>query len=271
MAQLLAALDDSAVARRVVAVAVAFGDLLRLQVVAVHASENGSGATAHEAADSSGVKFEMSEGDPASTLRKIASSPDVRALAIGARGPRTDRTPAGHVTLDICRRLSKPVIVVRPGARLPTAGVLRVLAPVDDQPATAAALRQLIVGFDTPALELVLLRVFDADHTPVFADHGTYDAEIWCDEFARTAVPGEVARTRVEMRVGDPADMILDAVRDLTPDLVVLAWRRNASRGHAAVITRLLSHAETPLVLLPAIDNANGPAEERQHAPSAGR
>jgi hypothetical protein len=41
--------------------------------------------------------------------------------------------------------------------------------------------------------------------------------------------------------------------RELDPDLVVLAWACNLSRGRAAVVKRLLAHATTPLVLVPVV------------------
>jgi len=48
MAQLLVALDDSAAARPVVEVARYVADLVDLEVVALHVSENGTGATARD-------------------------------------------------------------------------------------------------------------------------------------------------------------------------------------------------------------------------------
>jgi len=57
----------------------------------------------------------------------------------------------------------------------------------------------------------------------------------------------------VEWRVGHPAHTILAVERELDPDLVVLAWAGNLSRGRAAVVKRLLAHATTPLVLVPVV------------------
>jgi nucleotide-binding universal stress UspA family protein len=254
MVQLLAALDDSAATAPVIAVAQWFGGLLDLEVVAMHASEDGSGTTARAAADAAGVKFEIREGDPARTIREAASDDDVLAIAMGARALPGNRVPAGHVALDVIRRVAKPVIVVPPDVRVPAGNPpVRVLAPVDAERRSAGALRQLLDKMQVPNLELVLLHVFDAEHIPMFSNHGGYEAEAWCEEFARRTTPLQVVEARVETRVGHPAHTILAVERELDPDLVVLAWAGNLSRGRAAVVKRLLAHATTPLVLVPVV------------------
>jgi nucleotide-binding universal stress UspA family protein len=250
MSQLLAALDDSAATAPVIAVAQWFGDLLDLEVIALHVSENGSGLTARRSADAAGVKFELREGDPMRRIREAADHPDVRAITLGARGLPATKMPAGHVTLDVIRRATKPVIVVPPDARLPTShGPMRLLAPVDDERPSADALRQLLDQLQVPDLDLVLLHVLDAAHLPMFANHGTDEEEAWREEFARRTTPRHTEQARVETRVGHPAHTILAVERELDPDLVVLAWAGNLGHGRAAVIKRLLAHATTPLVL----------------------
>ena len=251
MPQLLAALDDSTATRPVVEVAQWFGDLLHVETVAIHVSENGSGATARDAAEAAGLKFEVREGEPVTAIHDAASDTDVRAIVLGARGIPIGRMPAGHVALDVIRRVTKPVVVVPPDAPSPHTGELRLLAPIDELRESVAALRQLLGQLDAATLDLVLLRVFDAAHMPLFANHEPYESEAWRREFAHRTVPAELSRTRVETRVGHPADTILATEQEFAPDLVVLGWARDLSHGHASVIKRLLARSTTPVALLP--------------------
>ena len=117
MSHVLAAIDDAAATAPVVAVAQWFAGLLDVEVVALHVSEDGSGTTARATAAAVGVKFEVRDGVPSRPIRRAASDDDVLGIAIGARGLPADRVPAGHVALDMIRRVEKPVIVVPPDAR----------------------------------------------------------------------------------------------------------------------------------------------------------
>jgi nucleotide-binding universal stress UspA family protein len=257
MPQLLAAVDESTATAPVIGVAQWIGELLDLEVVALHVPEDGSGTTARQTADAAGVKFEIREGDPVRTIRAAAADPDVRTVALGARGLPGNRMPAGHVALDLIRRITKPVIVVPPDGRVPAVdGPMRVLAPVDNERPSADAVRRFLEPMQRIDVELVLLHVFDAQHVPMFANHGSYEMEAWSDELVLRTVPSQRAQTRVEIRVGHPAHTILAVERELDPDLVALSWSGNLSRGRAEVIKRLLAHATTPLVLVPVVDAA---------------
>jgi len=271
MTRILAALDDSAVTAPVIAVAQWLAEQFDLEVVALHVSENGSGTIARQSADAAGVGFELREGDPVHVIRQAADDPDVRAVVLGARGLPASRMPAGHVTLDVIRRATKPVVVVPPDARVPsTNGPIRLLAPVNTARPSADAVRRLLDELQTPDLELVLLHVVDAQHLPMFANHEPHEEEAWREEFARRTTPQHAASARVERRVGQPAPTILTAERDIDPDLVVLAWAGHLERGRAAVIKRLLAEATTPLVLLPRADNPGRDHEaERVRTPRA--
>jgi len=253
-AKLLVALDDSAATGPVVAVAQWLGALVGLEVVAMHVSKDGSGALSRATANAAGVSFAVHEGDPAQQIRAVATDPDIRMIAMGARGLPTHPTPAGHVALEVIGRATKPIVVVPPDARVPIDGSrLRLVAPVDHEPANAKALRSLLEELEGAdfALDLVLVRVFDAEHMPMFSNHGGYEAEAWAKEFVIATTPLHVAQARVETRVGSPAHTILAVEHELDGDLVALACSGNLSHGRAAVVKRLLAHARTPLILLP--------------------
>ncbi len=269
MPHLLAAIDNSTATGPVVAVGRWFAALLDLEVVALHVSEDGESLTAHAAAKAAGVTFELRRGDPVSTIRSAAVQPDVHTVAIGARGIPAHSMPAGHVTLDLIRNITKPLIVVPPDVRVPNAAHVRLLAPIDDNPMSARALRGLLEKMKVPDLELVLLRVFDAEHIPMFANHGMGDAEHWVTEFVHRTAPAEATRTRVETRVGHPAHTILAVERELAPDAVVLEWGRDLLGGRASVVKRLLAHTKTPLVLLPVVPDMK-PAGDGSHYATTG-
>jgi hypothetical protein len=267
MPTILAAIDDSAATSPVVAVAQWFAGLLDLDVLALHVSDDGDGLTAQAVADAAGVPFEVRAGDPVVTIRDAAAEPDVRALVIGARGLPTHAMPAGHVALSLIGTVAKPVVLVPPDVRVPGDARLRVLAPIDEEPRSASALRRILDEMHPPGLELVLLHVFDAEHMPRFANHGTYDTDTFAEELVRRTAPSEPAQTKVEMRVGQPAHTILAAERELDFDVVVLAWGQDLVNRSASVVKRLLAHAKTPVILLPAhrpADTARTPSQRAE-------
>ena len=53
--------------------------------------------------------------------------------------------------------------------------------------------------------------------------------------------------------MGDAADALRDATRELDVDLVVLAWHRDLSGGHGRLVREMLERGSTPVALF-AID-----------------
>jgi nucleotide-binding universal stress UspA family protein len=249
----LAAIDDSAATGPVLRVAAWFAAMLGVDVVALHVAEDANGITARASANAAGVQFVLRDGDPVATLHDVACDTNVCAVVVGARGLPLSTTLAGHVALELIRTITKPVLVVPPDARIPTAAGLSVLAPLDDHQASADALRQVLAQMRPAAdLAVVLLRVFTAEDLPRFADHVPYDAALFARALARRIGTSVTTQTRVETRVGHPAHTILAAERELACDLVILAWDRKLAEHHAAVVKRVLAHTRTPLLLLPA-------------------
>jgi Universal stress protein family len=266
----LAAIDDSAATAPVIAVAQWFASLSDIEARALHITEDDTGATARAVADAAGVRLAVGHGDVVSMVCRAADNAEVRAVAIGARGVPASKTPAGHVALDLVCGIAKPVLVVPPDARVPSGTSAHVLAPVDEHLASSAALRDLLTQMPADT-EVVLLRVFDAEHVPAFANHGTYDADAFAQELKRRGVASLAIESRVETRVGHPAHTILAAERELACDLVVLTWSRYLSDHHASVVRRLLAHSTTPLILLPEAENRAAHncqlSDRNRHAP----
>ncbi len=271
MSYVLAAIDDSAATAPVIAVAQWFAALLDIEARALHITGDDTGATARAVADAAGVRLAVGHGDVVSMVCSAADNAEVRAVAIGARGVPASTTPAGHVALDLVCGIARPVLVVPPDARVPSGTSARVLAPVDEHLASSAALRDLLTQMRPADTEVLLLRVFDAEHVPPFANHGTYDADAFAQELKRRSIASLAIASRVETRVGHPAHTILAAERELACDLIVLTWSRYISDHHASVVRRLLAHSTTPLILLADAENRAARncqlSDRNRHAP----
>lgn len=254
MTTLIAAIDDSAAASPVLEVARRIAALLDVDVEAVHVQEDGSGSTATAVSTAAGVALHMRARDAGivATLVAEAHDRDAVALVIGTRGLPAGASPAGHVALDLLQSLKRPVVVVPPNAT--DRPLHRVLVAVEGD-GESHALRALFnrIG-ETATPEVIALHVLEPKHLPPFADSPVLEAEAFEREFLmRTAGPvvTDPARVRLEMRVGNPADALRDAARDLDVDLVVLAWHCDLSKGHGKLVREMLEEGRVPVALFP--------------------
>lgn len=251
MSVLLAAIDDSAAARPVLTFAQRFAQKIGATVVAVHVSEDGSGATAQAVADAVGVPLRLRRGNPAEVLATLARTAEVEALVVGARRVPAGATPAGHVVLDLFGRVRRPVVVVPPDSA--DRPLRRLLVPLDEDPATVDAIRALVgrvVRHDS--LDVIALHVFEPDDLPPFADSPALEADAWEYEFMRRLTPPDVpAAVRLEVRVGAADSTVPASAAELDADLVAVGWRRDLSGGHARVVRALLAGGRVPVLLVP--------------------
>lgn len=254
MAIVLAALDDSAAARCVANAAGDLALLLDADVVALHVHENGSGETAGGVAGVAGLPLRAMKGDPTACIVEASTDADVVAVAVGCRGLPTGPQPAGHVALELIRAVDKPVLVVSP-AVTQVDPVERVLVPLDGRGSTTRALRALlgpVVALDGP--ELIGLHVFETSSLPAFSDSAVYDTEVWTEEFLDRFSPVESEGLRLELRVGNPAEVVRDVVSEVHADLVAVGWGRDLAPGRALVVRALLSSSPVPVLLLPVVE-----------------
>ena len=68
----------------------------------------------------------------------------------------------------------------------------------------------------------------------------------------RFATCPEGGRHRTLVRVGDPAEMIVEEAGRLPADMVVLAWNGVIAEGRSVLVRTLLRDAPCPLLLVPA-------------------
>jgi nucleotide-binding universal stress UspA family protein len=246
MNKILAAIDNSAVARPVLEVASVVAGLLGADVEAVHAHENGE-QTARATARAAGVPL-RSIGKPVVTaLLEAGAEPDVVAIALGARGIEAGRRPAGHVALQLALSLPKPLVVVPPEA----AGRLRrILVPLNGLELSAGTLAHTLRLAIQGQLEVIVLHVHDQESIPLFSDQRQHELESWTDEFLRRHCP-DPELVRLETRIGIPGENVLQVADETSTDLIALGWSQDLSPGRAAVVRAALERSRVPLLLVP--------------------
>lgn len=255
---MLAAIDNSAAARPVLAVAGELGDLLRSEVAAVHVREDGA-RTARAEARAAGVELrELADPTEESLLRE-ARRPGVAVLVVGARGIPAASGRIGHVALELITALDRPVLVVPSEVELPFR-LRRVLVPLDGTLTTTLALREMIDLVCETDVELIALHVLDERSLPRFVDQPQHEVEAWAGEFLARYCPGRPDAARLEVRVGPPGRHVLEVARDVRADLLVLGWSQDLSPGRAKVVREAIERGTVPTLLVPVAVTAGEPA-----------
>jgi nucleotide-binding universal stress UspA family protein len=251
---ILAALDDSEIAGAVVDTARRLGALLEVPVEAIHVQERGGddGRVCARVAESAGVPLRVRAGEVGEALRSDVRERGATMLVIGARRPGADAAPTGHVTLDVVQTVDCTIVVVPPGHE--DRPVRRVLVAVEGD-GESRGLRGLFRHLgDRSAPEVIAVHVIEPSALPPFADSPVLEAEAFEREFGIRAagnVLPDKSRVRFELRVGEAPDALREAVIELDADLVVLAWHRDLSRGHARMVREMVERAPVPVVLVP--------------------
>ncbi len=172
----------------------------------------------------------------------------VIAGVLGARRLRGRHGPLGHVALAAVTRANVPLIVLPPDAAPLRTPPVRLLAPLDGTPATERAIWAVVRDLVGALGDLVVLHVFDERSVPMFVTSDE-DRRILAEEWSHEH--GVVSSEPVVLRLGRPAETVLEVVRELGPDGLVLGWHRRFDDGRAEVVRRALSEAGVPIVLVP--------------------
>ena len=255
MSVLLVAVDSSAAAQPVLAVARELARLMGAEVEAVCVDGPEASNTAGAVTSAAHVPVHWRSGDAVSTIRSLARERDAAAVVVGARGLPSGASPAGHVTLELVQSLDVPIAVVPPQAT--GRPITRVLVAVEGDGESRALrhlVRHLVHG---PSFEIVALHVFEPEDLPLFGDQPALETEAWADEFGRRALRTAPADVRVEARVGMPPSALRQAARELHADLVVVEWHRNLGAGHGRIVRGLLTESDVPVLLVPIVERAN--------------
>jgi nucleotide-binding universal stress UspA family protein len=246
MTKVLAAIDNSAAAKPVLATAAQIAGLYEADVEAVHVRQNGD-RTVRAAADAAGLSLRTLTHSVVGALARAGRDEEVEAMVVGARGTHAGRRPAGHVALRLIVSLDKPVIVVPPEGR-PATDLRRVLVPLDGTRETAAALDRVVRLARRHDLEVVVLHVRGDDSLPRFDDQPQHEADAWSEEFLARYCPD--CDVRFEQRVGIPGEHVLGVAEETDADLIALGWSRNLSPGRAQVVREALDRSRVPVLLV---------------------
>jgi hypothetical protein len=247
--KVLAAITGDAAAPVVLAGASALTELLDADVEALHVG-SARAMTVAGAAREAGVELRTIPGAVVREVVEAAETQDVVAVAIGARGAPALAAgrPAGRTALALVASLAKPVVVVLPGAECRS--IRSVLVPLDGTASSAAALEEIVAVALGANLEIVVAHVQWPWALPAFSDHLPHEVRAWSEEFIARHMPA-ARDARLELRVGEPHEHVLDICRSSGCDLVALGWSQDLGRGRAAVVRRMLAESPVPVLLTP--------------------
>jgi nucleotide-binding universal stress UspA family protein len=247
MNKILAAVDNSAASRPVLATAMALAPTLAATVEAVHVTDT-PGTTAEAVADQFGVPLRVVSGDPFERITELAADEEVVAVVVGSRGRPQGRHPAGHVALELADRMSKPVVMVPPEAD-PPERVRRVLVAMEATPSKAWRLKRAVKVASDAGVELVVVHVDDEDTIPSFSDQVQHETEAYEREcLARFCEGATVAR--LESRIGVPADEIIGAADSVKPAILAVGWPHSDDPSRGAVAREVVDRSHIPVLLV---------------------
>ncbi len=93
----------------------------------------------------------------------------------------------------------------------------------------------------------MVVHVDDEQSIPSFSDQEAHETWAYAEEFLARYLPG-AGPARLELRVGDPADEIINLAQQGPVDLLALGWPRDPARG--AVARRVLRRSHVPVLLV---------------------
>jgi nucleotide-binding universal stress UspA family protein len=259
MSIVLAALDTTAAACPVLGTALGIGELTASSVEVVHVRSDPSESceTPKSLAGRYKVPFELMEGEVEPMLLAAIEAPKTIAAVIGARSTPGGQRPAGHTARYILEHTNKPIVVVPPDTTA-RHSLRRLLVPLEGTESSSRPVLERLWPLLVADVELVVLHAFTNRTLPAMLDRPEYDLEIWGREFLRRYFPRDV---RIELRPGPVGAQIAEVSREYGADLIVLSWSQSNAADKARVIREVVGGSVLPVLLLPVVLDADGPAE----------
>lgn len=291
---LLVALDGSPLAESALPLARVLATALAARVTLLHVLEHGAPATVHgqphlttaAAAETylrplatrlgdGGLTVETHvhpnpEHNVAASIAAHAAELDADLIVLAAHGHGGMREwLVGRIPEQVAARAGRPVLIVPARAEREVAAVRRLMLPIDQAGEARAALplaRRLAVACEA---QLVLVTVVptpatlpgDAGAAALFLPQTTTSLLNWAEEQARAALDelaDDLARAglaiTIEVRRGEPAREIVQAIVAQRADIVVLATHARVGLGGlwaGSVTPRVVAAASCPLLLVP--------------------
>ena len=247
--KVLAALDQTAAARTVLAASHEIARLFAAEVSALHVLQDGVQRVRELVADDRVPLAEL-EGAPGARLAQaLDDDDDAIALVVGTRAQRQGGREIGSTALEVVTTAHKPVFIIPPELSAGFA-VRRVLVPLEGSLSTSRACAAL----DVPGAEhvdVVILHVLEEHALPPFSDQPQHEWEAFGREFLARYSPWPVEHVRLETRLGRPDQHILPVARETDCDLVVLAWAQEPAPGRACIVRDTLRRGTIPVLLVP--------------------
>jgi nucleotide-binding universal stress UspA family protein len=247
--KVLAALDETAASRPVLAASHEIARVFAADVVAVHVLQDGAQRLRELAADNRVPLTEL-KGPPGARLAQaLEDDADAVALVVGTRARPQGRREIGSTALEVVTTAHKPVFAIPP--ELPAGfAIRRVLVPLEGSLSTSEA----YPAIDVPGAEhvdIVILYVLEEQALPAFSDQPQHEWEAFDREFLARYSPWPVEHVRLETRVGRPEQQILPVARETHCDLIALAWAQELAPGRASIVRETLRRGTIPVVLVP--------------------
>jgi nucleotide-binding universal stress UspA family protein len=245
--KVLAAITDDCAAPAVLASAAAVADVACAETEALHVGHENT--LLAQAAQEVGVTLRTVGGRAVEAIVDACAAEDVVAIVIGARGSPVGTHPVGATTTALITLLNKPVVVVPRDAHVEHR-IERVLVPLDGTTQGATALQQAMQLMSSAQLEVVVAHVYDQRSLPAFSDHLPHEVRAWREEFIARHCPAALD-ARLELRVGEAREQLLDILRRSGCELVALSWSQDLTDGRAVVVRRMLAESPVPVLLAP--------------------
>jgi nucleotide-binding universal stress UspA family protein len=249
MKKVLAALDSSVAGKSVLASARALAALLDCEVEALHVQTDGR-RTVRSLAAAADIPLRTTRGSIVERLIESGESPNVVALAIGARGAPTSPRPLGGTAAAVAAALSKPVLIVPPDAEPPQL-FRRVLVPLEGSLSSSLVPRWLFEHSGAAQIDVVALHIHDQESIPAFTDQPQHEVSAWTREFVQRYCPWGVGTVRLETRVGRIGELVPLVAEECGCDLIALGWSRQLSSDRAPVVRETIQRSHRPVLLVP--------------------
>ena len=261
----LACVDDSPIAGAVLTTAtnVARAMDAELDVISVEPPGVRRDSPSPGGSASSPMGSRVVMGPVEATLIDELERDDVVLGVLGSRALATKPELLGHVARAVVTTSRRPLIVVPPDSAPLTGEGQRFLLPLDGRSRTSNAAAPVLADFIDPLGTIVPMHVFDDAHVPPLVS-SAQDRAILADDFAARHLGRVVPQTeRPRLRLGEPVEEILAAIRRDEADAVVVCWSQHLDRGRAAVIRALLARGGVPVVFQPMdVDRRRGAASD---------
>lgn len=248
--KVLAALDETAAARTVLAASHEIAHMFAADVCGVHVLQD-KARRVREITAEGGVPLVQLEGPAGLRLAEaLNDDDDAIALVVGTRTRPPGAREIGSTALEVVMTAHKPVFAIPP--ELPTRfAIRRVLVPLEGSLPTSYAPYATLVVPGAQHVDVVILHVLEVQSVPAVCDQPQHEWEVFECEFLTRYSPWPIEHVRLETRVGRPDRLILQVARETDCNLIALAWAQDLGPGRARIVRETLLYGNLPVLLMP--------------------